>query len=116
MKILLDHCVPLPLRANLSMHTVETASFRGWEEKQNGDLLSAAEAAGFDCLITVDKKIRYQQNLSARKIAVVLLSKQRWRLIQPAMPLVVAALSRVRPNAFIEVQIPDLSSRSRGAV
>ena len=107
MKILLDHCVPIPLRRHLAPHVVETASFRGWEEKQNGDLLSTAEAAGFDCMITVDKKIRYQQNLSTRKIAVVLLSKQVWPFIKPYLFLVEDAIAHVKPNAFINVEIPD---------
>ena len=60
MKILLDHCAPAPLRRHLLPHFVETAAQHGWEEKENGDLLSAAEADGFDCLITADKNIRYQ--------------------------------------------------------
>ena len=107
MKILIDHCAPAPLRRCLPPHFVETAAQHGWEEKENGDLLSAAEAEGFDCMITADKNIRYQQNLSARKIAIVLLSKQRWRAVKLAMPLISAALSRVKPNAFIEVEIPE---------
>jgi len=106
-KILLDHCVPLPMRTNLPSHTVETASFRGWDDKQNGDLLGEAEAAGFDCMITVDKNIRYQQNLSGRKIAIVLLSKQLWKRVKPYMFLVEDAVAHVKPGAFIEVEIPD---------
>jgi len=105
-KILLDHCVPAPLRRHLHPHTVETAAKRGWDEKKNGDLLSAAEAAGFDCLITNDKNIHYQQNLSVRKIAIVLLSKQAWLFVQPHTQLIADALAQVKPGAFIEVEIP----------
>ena len=80
---------------------------RGWDEKKNGDLLGAAEAAGFDCMITNDKNLRYQQNLSVRKIAIVLLSKQAWLFIKPHTQLIADALAQVKPNAFIEVKIPD---------
>ena len=110
MKILLDHCAPAPLRRHLAPHFVETAAQHGWEEKKNGDLLSAAEADGFDCMITGDKNIRYQQNLSARKIAIVLLSNQAWTSVRHYVPLVKQAINRVKPNAFIEVEIPDLPS------
>ena len=79
---------------------------RGWDAKKNGDLLGAAESAGFDCMITGDKNIRYQQNLSTRKIAIVLLSNQAWTNLQSHVSLVKNALNRVKPNAFIEVEIP----------
>ena len=107
MKILFDHCAPAPLRRHLQPHSVETAAERGWEKKKNGDLLSAAEADGFDCMITTDKNLRYQQNLSARKIAIVLLSQPYWPIVKFHLGLVKEALNRVKPNAFIEVEIPD---------
>lgn len=47
----------------------------------NGELLDAAEAAGFDVLLTTDRNIRYQQNLTGRGLAIVVLGKARWRLI-----------------------------------
>jgi hypothetical protein len=49
----------------------------------NGELLTAAESAGFEVLVTTDKNIRYQQNLAGRRIAIVVLGKARWRLIRP---------------------------------
>jgi predicted nuclease of predicted toxin-antitoxin system len=57
MRILLDHNTPAPLRYALPGHQVETAYEQGWAELTNGELLSAAEAAGFDLLITTDKGI-----------------------------------------------------------
>ena len=59
------------------------ARARGWQELENGKLLNEAEAAGFEELVTTDKNLSYQQNLSARKIAVVVLGKGRWSIIQP---------------------------------
>jgi hypothetical protein len=62
MRILLDHNTPAPLRYALLGHQVETAYERGWAELLNGHLLSEAESAGFELLITTDQGIRYQQN------------------------------------------------------
>jgi hypothetical protein len=61
--------VPIPLY--LQGHTLRTAAQLGWDKLTNGDLLTAAEGAGFDLLLTTDKNMRYQQNLVYRKIAIV---------------------------------------------
>jgi hypothetical protein len=69
MHILFDHGTPAPLRSFLTGHTVREAKAQGWDTFKNGDLLTAAEVAGFDVLGTTDKNIRYQQNLTVRTIA-----------------------------------------------
>lgn len=79
---------------------------QGWDRLTNGELLAAAEEAGFDVLLTTDKNIRYQQNLTGRKIAVVVLGKGRWRLIRPSIPQIVAAVNAAKPGTFAEVEIP----------
>ena len=56
---------------------IRTAAQQGWDRLRNGDLLTAAEEAGFDILLTTDKNMRYQQNLAGRRIAVVVLGKQQ---------------------------------------
>ena len=71
MVILFDQATPVPIRSYLGAHTVRTAAQQGWDKLKNGDLLAVAEEAGFDILLTTDKNIRYQQNLSGRKIAIV---------------------------------------------
>ena len=68
MLILLDHSTPAPLRYELKGHEVVETVERGWERLANGALLDAAEAAGFELFVTADKNIRYQQNLTGRKI------------------------------------------------
>ena len=73
---------------------------------ENGALLSNAEAAGFDVLVTTDKNISYQQNLSGRKIAIVVLGKGRWSLIEPHVGQVVAAVNAATPGSYTEVDIP----------
>jgi hypothetical protein len=106
MYILFDQGAPAPLRAVLLGHRVVTAHECGWGQLENGNLLSAAEARGFEALITTDQNLRYQQNLSGRKIAIAVLSTTSWPRIRPAVPLVVAAIERLAPGAFIEIRIP----------
>ena len=72
----------------------------------NGELLDAAEAAGFDVLVTTDKNLRYQQNLTGRKLAVVVLGQGRWGLIRRRVAAVVAAVNAATPGSYAEVQIP----------
>jgi hypothetical protein len=78
----------------------------GWDTLQNGELLDAAEAAGFDVVLTTDRNIRYQQDLTGRKIAVVVLGKGRWRLIKRRLPAIAAAVAAATPGSFTEVEIP----------
>ena len=68
MRILFDQGTPVPLRPFLKGHTVRTAAEEEWERLTNGELLTAAEAAGFELFVTTDKNLRYQQNLAGRKI------------------------------------------------
>jgi hypothetical protein len=58
---------------------------------RNGDLLDAAEAAGFDVLVTTDKNIQYQQDLTSRKIALVVLGNPQWPVLRLHVERVVAA-------------------------
>ena len=74
MLILFDHVTPKGIARFLAGHKVTMAKQRGWDTLSNGDLLAAAEQAGFEVLVTADKNMRYQQNLESRKIAVVVLS------------------------------------------
>jgi hypothetical protein len=69
-------------------------------------LLSAAEQAGFDILLTTDKNMRYQQNLALRKIAILVLGQQQWVLLRPHVQLVVDAVNAASPGSCIEVEIP----------
>ena len=87
-------------------HVVEEARDRGWDRLTNGDLLRAAEAAGFDVLLTTDRNIRYQQNLSKRVIAVVVLSKGSWPLIRKKLSEIAAAVDAATAGSYAEVEIP----------
>ena len=68
MRVLFDQATPVPIRPYLKGHEVRTAAQQGWDRLKNGELLVAAEADGFDVLLTTDKNMRYQQNLVGRKL------------------------------------------------
>jgi hypothetical protein len=106
MVVLFDHSVPAPLSPYLIGHIVTEARDRGWDTLSNGDLLSEAERAGFHVLLTGDKNIRYQQNLSGRKIAVVVLSTPPWPLVRLHTAIVAAAVNAATPGSYAEVEIP----------
>jgi hypothetical protein len=106
MRILFDHGTPNGLARALSGHTVTTAQARGWDRLSNGDLLKEAEADGFDLLITTDRRIRYQQNLSGRRIALIVLAgSTKWSRIQLHLQDIGAAVDGVAPGGYHEVPI-----------
>jgi hypothetical protein len=70
-------------------------------------LLTAAEAAGFDLLLTTDKNMRYQQNLAGRKIAIMVLGQQQWPQLRPHIQRVIDAVNAVTPGSYVEVGIPE---------
>ena len=82
MRVLFDHGTPAPLQPFLTSHEVVHAKAQGWDTFKNGDLLTAAEAAGFDVLITTDKNMRYQQDLTSRSIAIVVLGNAQWPILR----------------------------------
>jgi hypothetical protein len=87
-------------------HSVTRAKQRGWDTLSNGDLLAEAERAGFDVFVTADKNIQYQQNLSGRKIAVVVLSTPQWPLVRLHTEQIAAAVNAAMPGSYAEVHIP----------
>ena len=105
MRVLFDNGTPRPLRRRLFGHQVETARERGWETLANGALLSRAEEAGFEVLLTTDQGIRYQQNMTNRQIAVVVLMNTDWALISPQTEEIRAALEGIQPGEVREVLI-----------
>ena len=70
------------------------------------NFLDAAEAAGFDVFVTTDRNIRYQQNLTGRKIAIVVLDKARWKLIRRRLPEIAAAVAAAEQGSFVQIEIP----------
>ena len=100
MQVLFDQATPVPIRFYLEGHTVSTAFQQGWDKLKNGELLSAAEKAGFDLFLTTDKNMSYQQNLAGRKIAIVVPGRQQWPHVRPFIQHVVDAVNAVQPGSF----------------
>lgn len=91
MRVLFDHSVPRGIAHSLTGHIVTKAKDRGWDTLSNGNLLAAAEEADFDLLLTADKNIRYQQNLTGRRIALIVLSTPQWPLVRLHLESIAAA-------------------------
>ena len=106
MLILFDHVTPAPLAAYLVGHVVTKAKDRGWDRLSNGDLLSAAEKAGFDLLITADNNMRYQQNMAGRKIALLVLSSPQWPRVRRCVEVIAASVDAAIHGSYAEVNIP----------
>src|SRR4051812_41457551 len=102
MRILFDQGTPAPLRRSLSSHQVSTAHEMAWGDLQNGDLLAQAEGA-FDLLITTDKNLKYQQNLTGRKLAIIVLPTTAWPVIQCHVTEVTTAVDQIKPGDYREL-------------
>lgn len=86
MRVLFDQGTPVPLRHFLSSHTVTTVYEKGWSRTRNGDLLRLADQQMFEVFLTTDQRLKYQQNLTNRQIAIVVLPTTSWPVIQKTRP------------------------------
>ena len=106
MRILFDQGTPVPLRASLRQHEVATAFELGWSHLKNGELLDAAEREGFAVLVTTDTSLKFQHNLSGRRITIVVLLSTSWPRIERASAEVVKSINAAAPGSYAEVEIP----------
>ena len=106
MRVLFDQGTPVPLRQALTNHSVSTAYELGWATLKNGELLRSAEEQGFNVLVTTDTNLRYQQNLAARRIAVVVLSSTSWPRIRLVVERIAIAVNSASVGSYVEVSIP----------
>ena len=106
MRILFDHGAPSGIAKALAGHEVTEAIDRACDRISNGELLKVAEEAGFDLLLTTGKNLRYQQNLSGRKIAIIVLGDSTWRFVRPHLDRVSSAVNAATPGSHAEVEIP----------
>ncbi len=100
MKVLLDENLDHRLRKPLGSHDVFTASYLGWYGLKNGQLLRAAEDDGFDVLLTGDQTLPQKQNLTGRRLAIIVLSSVEWRIINKYLAEILAAVDRAVPGTF----------------
>ena len=106
MRILFDNGPPNTMARSLIGHEVTFARQIGWEELENGQLIQRAEEAGYALLLSTDKNIRYQQNLTGRKIALVVLGNSRWPVVRLHLDKIVAAVNACTPGSYTQVEIP----------
>jgi hypothetical protein len=99
-RILFDVNVPRPLARLLTRHNVEHADQLGWRELSNGDLLSAA-----DLMLTADTNLRYQQNLSGRRISIVALSTNAWPIVRDNVQKIIEAVEASTPGSYADVSL-----------
>lgn len=104
MKILIDQNVSAGLARLLTGHNAIHASSRGWAELTNGDLLTAAEANGFEIFLTADKNIRYQQNLTGHRIAVVVLGTNQLNILFANVDQIREAVDAVPAGGYVTVE------------
>ena len=105
-RIILDQNCPIGIRQLLTDHEVVTALEMGWDALTNGKLLDAAEREGFHILVTSDQNLRYQQNLTGRRIALVVLGTTHWLTIKADPGGVVAACDGATAGGYVVVPFP----------
>lgn len=105
MKLLLDECVPQRLRNHFPGHDVYTAETTGLLGVKNGALLRTA-AAQFDVLITVDQKMRFQQNLRKFDLALIILIAKPCRYLQLKLlaPKVLQVLEQIKAREVVAIE------------
>ena len=105
MRLLLDECVPRPLKRDLIGHDVSHVVDMGWSSKRNGELLRLMAVERFDAFLTVDQNIEFQQNLRASGIGVVvaIARTNRVKELRPLVPEILDALGRLLPGELIRV-------------
>ena len=106
MLILFDQGTPVPLRRSLSNHLVSTAYELGWSTVNNGALIHLAEQKGYGLLITTDTNLRYQQNLTVRKIAILVLTTTSWPRIRQVTAEIQSAVAVIKAGNYQELIVP----------
>jgi hypothetical protein len=112
-RILLDEGVPICIRTLVAGFHVEAVAEMGWAGLTHGDLIQAAEEAGFEAMITCDQNIRYQQNLAGRRLALVVLTTNHWDTIRANSGGILPVVERAAVDSFVIVEMPKPPRRRR---
>lgn len=116
MRILFDKNVPVGARRFLPKHEVLTIDEMGWSERlENGQLLRRAEDSGLDVMVTCDQNIRYQQNLTGRRLALVVLGSNIWPIVNEHALLIARAVDEAAAGSYAFVEMPAFPKPSRRA-
>jgi len=105
LKTILDEGVPEALADLIPGHEITSVGAEGWKSVRNGKLLKLIEAAGFEAFISNDKRIEFDQNLSRRPFAILLLSTNHWPTMQPHVGNIAAALETAQPGTITRVDV-----------
>jgi predicted nuclease of predicted toxin-antitoxin system len=113
LKILIDQNVSARFARLLTGHEAVHASRKGWAELTNGDLMTAAEVDGFELMITADQNIRYQQNLTRRRIALLVLATNQLDILFANVERIRSAIDHITTGAYsvVEFDRPPLLRR-----
>lgn len=106
MRILLDECVPRPLKRELSDYEIRMVVEMGWSGKKNGELLQLLSQEDFTILLTTDQNLRYQQNLQQAGVAVVILVARSNRLFD-LVPLIPESRNVLLTRQWLRLQIKE---------
>jgi predicted nuclease of predicted toxin-antitoxin system len=108
-KILLDECLPIDFRHSFPTHEAHTVEWAGLKGKKNGELLDAAELADYDVLLTMDQGVEHQQNLTNRRMALLVFVARSNQLedLRPLVPEAVAMLESMEPGTIVRVAGPN---------
>ena len=114
MRVLLDHNLPHKLRTSLHTlgnHEFVTASYMGWGDLKNGELLRIAEDSGIEVLVTGDQSLLDEQNLTSRRLAIVALSANNWPIIKNYVSQILAAIDAAVPGFVQKVECGTFSRK-----
>ena len=117
LRIVFDKNVPVGVRSFLARHDVRTFDeMSGPRQLENGELLDKAESAGFDIVVTADQNIRHQQNLTNRKLALVVLGSNIWPIVRNYEATIAAKVDAATPGSygFIDMPLPRKTRRPSG--
>lgn len=104
-RVLLDESVTRHLAAALGNAGFSAQPYpNDWKQTKNGELLSLAEQAGFDVLVTSDQSIAAQQNLHERKISIVVLPTNLRRHVMQRAPDVADTINRIEPGQYVVIE------------
>jgi predicted nuclease of predicted toxin-antitoxin system len=106
MKILIDECLPAALKENLTAlgHECQTVRQAGFGSKKNGELLALAEGR-WNVLLTSDRNIKNQQNMTGRTVSILILcaKSNRMKDLLPLLPACAQALLSIQAGQVVEV-------------
>lgn len=106
-RVLLDENLPRRLKSELAEFAVRTVQDEEWASFANGELLGRAQEK-FDVLLTADRRLQFQQNLSRFRIGVVVIVTVdlRFRHLKTRIDAIRAAIDAVQPSELLQVHVP----------